>query len=69
MSGSMQKRRSRAVSFTRAKVLRAVKAAEDAGMTDPVVRLYPDGSIELRRSTGNETSETAKTPLASWDDM
>jgi hypothetical protein len=56
------------ISFTKAKVRRAVKGAEEAGMTDPVVRFYPDGSIELRRSKGTETSETAKTPLASWDD-
>jgi hypothetical protein len=56
------------IPFTKAKVRRAVKAAETDGMKVTGIIFHPDGSIELRRATGKETSETAKTPLASWDD-
>jgi hypothetical protein len=62
---------SRAVTFTQAKIRRAVKAAESAGLRVRRVIVKPDGSIEVD-SGDNEPpamDSPATATAASWDDV
>lgn len=59
----------RSPSFTQAKVRRAVKAAESAGLHVRRVTVKPDGSIVV--DSGEESVpvvDSPKSSLASWDD-
>lgn len=61
----------RAVTFTKAQVRRAVKAAESAGVRVQRVTVKPDGSITV---DGGDTSTVPvdsqnKALAASWDDL
>lgn len=61
----------RAVTFTKAQVRRAVKAAESAGVRVQRVTVKPDGSITV---DGGETPSVLvdsqdKALAASWDDL
>ena len=61
---------SRAPSFTKAQVRRAVKGAESAGLPVKGVRVYPDGSIEVEIGQPATASygQADKNLAASWDD-
>jgi hypothetical protein len=60
----------RAVTFTKAQVRRAIKAAESAGLRVRSVTVKPDGSIIVDSGgTDLETVDNRKlTIAASWDD-
>jgi len=59
----------RAITFTKAQVRRAVKATEETGQKVRGVRVYPDGSIEVvvGEIEPVSTRQAAK-GLASWED-
>lgn len=60
---------SRAPSFTRAQVRRAVKAAESAGLRVRRVTVKPDGSIVVESGDDDvPVVDSTKSTLASWDD-
>jgi hypothetical protein len=62
---------SRALPFTQARIRRAVKGAESAGLRVRRVTVGRDGSIAIE-SGGNEVSaiDSGETSLAaSWDDL
>lgn len=59
----------RAISFTKAQVRRAVQAAESAGLRVRSVTVKPDGSIVVNSGEpGPGAIDRQKQPLASWDD-
>jgi hypothetical protein len=62
---------SRAVTFTKAQVRRAVKAAESAGLRVGKVTINRDGSITVEAGeSASVPVDTRKAPLAaSWDDL
>jgi hypothetical protein len=61
----------RAVTFTKAQVRRAVKAAESAGMCVKRVTVGPDGSItvDAGESSYVPVDSQNKALAASWDDL
>ncbi len=59
----------RAVSFTKAQVRRAVQAAESAGLRVRSVTVKPDGSIVVDSGEPDPGAvDRQKQSLASWDD-
>jgi hypothetical protein len=63
---------SKALPFTQARVRRAVKAAESAGLRVRRVTVKPDGSIEVASGGDNErpaVDSPAMATAASWDDV
>jgi hypothetical protein len=61
----------RAITFTQAKVRRAIKAAESAGLRVRRVTVGPDGSITVDTvDNALPTMDSPETALAtSWDDV
>lgn len=60
----------RAITFTQARVRRAVKAAESAGLRVRRVTVKPDGSIVVDSGDDDAPAMDApKTDLASWEDV
>jgi hypothetical protein len=61
----------RAITFTKAQVRRAVKAAESAGLRVGKVTISPDGSITVESgdNTPLAVDGREKTLAASWDDV
>jgi hypothetical protein len=53
--------------FTQARVRRAVKAVESAGLRVRRITFNPDGSFTFESETG--TPEEEKPALASWEDV
>lgn len=61
---------SKAMTFTKAQVRRAVKGAESAGLKVRRVTINPDGSITVDGENGPARVDKAEKALAaSWDDM
>jgi hypothetical protein len=61
----------RAITFTKAQVRRAVKAAESAGLRVGKVTISPDGSITVESgdNTPLAVDGREKALAASWDDV
>lgn len=58
--------------FTQAKIRRAVRGAESAGLRVRRVTVKPDGSIEVADGGDNEPSDVdspTTATAASWDDV
>lgn len=63
---------SKALTVTQAKIRRAVKGAESAGLRVRRVTVRPDGSIEVAGGGDNEQSAVDSPTMAtaaSWDDV
>lgn len=62
---------SRALTFTQAKIRRAVKGAESAGLRVRRVTVKPDGSIEVTGGDNEPPAVDSPTmaTAASWDDV
>ena len=58
----------RPLPFTQARIRRAVKGVESAGMQVRRVTLNPDGSITIDGVDGVHPAVDKETALASWDD-
>jgi hypothetical protein len=58
----------RAATFTKAQIRRAVAGAEASGLRVTGVVVHPDGAIEIRGSSRKEIPATNKPALDSWDD-